>query len=156
MIPFLHQQKFLNPPPPTMALSKVEHYLSYHTRLLLPHVLSLKSSHRIAYIFSLLSAVSAGFITLISLYSQPWQNHLNYSSWQINTIASMTNLGMYLTPPILGMIADSHGPITLSLLSIIGLYPAIRIWRMFSIIQNYPLRGTVTHRSICQYCVSPS
>lgn len=107
-----------------MALSKVEHYLSYHTRLLLPHVLSLKSSHRIAYIFSLLSAVSAGFITLISLYSQPWQNHLNYSSWQINTIASMTNLGMYLTPPILGMIADSHGPITLSLLSIIGFIPS--------------------------------
>ncbi|CAI4057649.1 hypothetical protein SKDZ_04G1850 [Saccharomyces kudriavzevii ZP591] len=107
-----------------MALSKVEHYLSYHTRLLLPHVLSHQSSHRIAYIFSLLSAVSAGFITLISLYSQPWQNHLNYSSWQINTIASMTNLGMYLTPPILGMIADSHGPITLSLLAIVGFIPS--------------------------------
>ncbi len=107
-----------------MPLSKVEHYLSYHTRLLLPHVLSLQSSHRVAYIFALLSAVSAGFITLISLYSQPWQKHLNYSSWQINTIASMTNLGMYLTPPILGMIADSHGPITLSLLAIIGFIPS--------------------------------
>ncbi|CAI4037849.1 hypothetical protein SMKI_04G1830 [Saccharomyces mikatae IFO 1815] len=107
-----------------MPLSKVEHYLSYHTRLLLPHVLSPQASHRIAYIFSLLSAVSAGFITLISLYSQPWQKRLNYSSWQINTIASMTNLGMYLTPPILGMIADSHGPITLSLLAIIGFIPS--------------------------------
>ncbi|EJS44386.1 mch1p [Saccharomyces arboricola H-6] len=107
-----------------MPLSTIEHYLSYHTRLLLPHVLSRQSSHRIAYIFSLLSAVSAGFITLISLYSQPWQHRLNYSSWQINTIASMTNLGMYLTPPILGMIADSHGPITLSFLAIVGFIPS--------------------------------
>lgn len=107
-----------------MPLSNIEHYLSYHLRMVLPRVLSKKSSHRVAYIFSLLSAIAAGFISLISLYTYPWEVKLHYSSWQLNTIASMTNLGMYLTPPILGMIADTHGPITLSFLSIIGFIPS--------------------------------
>lgn len=107
-----------------MPLSILEHYLSYHLRLLLPHVLSPKSSHRLAYIFSLFSAITSGFIALISLYSFPWQLKLHYTSTQINTIASVANLGTYLTPPFLGIIADSHGPITLSLLAIVGFIPS--------------------------------
>lgn len=103
-----------------MALSTVEHYLSYYLRVLLPHFLSPKTSHKLAYIFSLFSAITSGFIALISLYSFPWQVKLHYTSTQINIISSIANLGAYLTPPILGVIADLHGPITLSCLAILG------------------------------------
>lgn len=107
-----------------MALSSIEHYLSYHLRVLLPQVLSSKSSHNIAYIFALFAAITSGFVSLISLYAQPWQEHLSYSSWQINMIVTVINMGMYLTPPILGIIADIHGPITLSLSSVLGFIPS--------------------------------
>lgn len=107
-----------------MALSTVEHYLSYYLRVLLPHFLSPKTSHKLAYIFSLFSAITSGFIALISLYSFPWQVKLNYTSTQINIISSIANLGAYLTPPILGVIADLHGPITLSCLAILGFVPS--------------------------------
>lgn len=107
-----------------MALSTVEHYLSYCLRLLLPHFLSPKSSRKLAYIFSLFSAVTSGFIALISLYSFPWQIKLHYTSTQINIISSIANLGAYLTPPILGIIADLHGPITLSCLAVLGFIPS--------------------------------
>ncbi|QLG73635.1 hypothetical protein HG535_0F01460 [Zygotorulaspora mrakii] len=110
--------------PQDMALSQVEHYLTYHVRQLLPHVLSKRSSKHVAYVFSLLSAVSSGFIVMISLYSDSWEKQLHYSAWQINMIASLANLGMYLTPPILGFLADTHGPITLSALGIIGFIPS--------------------------------
>lgn len=118
-----------------MTLSQLEHCLSYHVRMLLPHVLSKKSSHRMAYTFSLLCAMSSGFITIISLYAKPWQARLQYSAWQINMIATVTNLGMYLTPPILGIIADAHGPITLSALAILGFLPS---YTYVSYIFNHP------------------
>lgn len=106
-----------------MTISTIEHYLSYHIRLLSPHILSNKVSNKLAYLFSLLAALTSGFISLISLYTQPWHIHSGYSSWQINTIASMTTLGMYLTPPVLGIIADLHGPITLNFIAILGFIP---------------------------------
>ncbi|EDO14365.1 hypothetical protein Kpol_194p1 [Vanderwaltozyma polyspora DSM 70294] len=106
-----------------MAISTLEHYLSYHIRLLTPHILSTRVSVKLAYIFALISAVTAGFVSLISLYTQPWQERLHYTSLQINTIASMTTLGMYLTPPVLGFVADLHGPITLNFFAILGFIP---------------------------------
>ncbi|KAL3229580.1 putative transporter MCH1 [Nakaseomyces bracarensis] len=107
-----------------MALSNIEHYLSYHLRILLPQVLSSNTSHRMAYVFALFAAITSGFVSLISLYAQPWQEHLSYTSWQINMIVTIINMGMYLTPPILGIVADAHGPITLSLTSIVGFVPS--------------------------------
>ncbi|CCD24760.1 Mch1p NDAI_0D04460 [Naumovozyma dairenensis CBS 421] len=126
-----------------MPISGLEHYLSYHLRIILPHVLSKSSSRRVAYLFSLFSAITSGFITLISLYSQPWQTHLHYSSWQINMISSVTNLGMYLTPPILGIIADNHGPITLSCLSILGFIPSYAY--LGHIFYNPPPHNSITN-----------
>lgn len=107
-----------------MTLSRLEHALSYYVRLLLPQLLSPKSSHRLAYVFSLVSAVCSGFIALISLYSEPWRTHLHYSAWQVNMIVSVANLGVYLVPPILGVFADAHGPIALSTLAMLGFIPS--------------------------------
>lgn len=106
-----------------MALSRLERWLSYYVRALLPHVLSKESSYRVAYVFSLVCAMCSGFVTLVALYAKPWHAQLGYSSWQVNTIVSVANLGMYLTPPVLGMVADAHGPITLSTLAIGGFIP---------------------------------
>ncbi|QLQ80795.1 hypothetical protein HG537_0E01500 [Torulaspora globosa] len=107
-----------------MALSSVERWLSYYVRALLPHVLSKESSYRMAYVFSLVSAMCSGFVTLVALYSKPWHSQLGYSSWQVNLIVSAANLGMYLTPPVLGVVADDHGPIALSTLAIGGFIPS--------------------------------
>ncbi|CCH62937.1 hypothetical protein TBLA_0I02810 [Henningerozyma blattae CBS 6284] len=107
-----------------MSPSRLERLLSYHIRHLLPHVLSHRNLYKLSYIFALLTAVTSGFISLISLFSAPWQYHLGYTSKQINIIASWTMLGMYLTPPVLGIMADIHGPITLSWLSLFLFVPS--------------------------------
>ncbi|CCE61908.1 hypothetical protein TPHA_0B02350 [Tetrapisispora phaffii CBS 4417] len=107
-----------------MVRSNIEHYLSYHIRLSIPKILSNKSSCRVGYIFSLLAAVTSGFVTLISLFTSSWQAQLHYTSKQINTIASVITLSMYLSPCILGVIADLHGPITLNFMAILGLAPS--------------------------------
>lgn len=104
--------------------SKLERNLSHHIRHFLPHVFSHTTIYRLSYIIALLTAITSGFISLISLFSIPWQTHLYYTSKQINTIASWTMLGMYLTPPFLGIMADTHGPITLSWLSLILFVPS--------------------------------
>ncbi|CCK70176.1 Mch1p KNAG_0D04300 [Huiozyma naganishii CBS 8797] len=118
-----------------MPLSSIEHSLSYQVRRWLPHVLSTRASHRTAYVLSLLSALTSGFISLVSLYSYPWKVRLNYTSWQINTISSMASLGAYLVPPVLGILADNHGPITLSCLSIVGFIPS---YSYLAYIFNHP------------------
>lgn len=136
-----------------MALSTLEHYLSYYLRLLLPHFLSPRASHKLAYIFSLFSAITAGFVGLISLYAFPWQVKLNYTSTQINTISSITNLGAYLTPPILGIIADTHGPITLSCLAISGFIPSYYyLAYLFNNPQIAELKSSF-YGTICCFCI---
>ena len=87
-------------------------------------ILKPKHHRRLAYIFSLASAITAGFITIISMYAAPWQRQLHYSSWQINMISSFANVGMYLTPPLHGIVADIHGPITLVFIAILGFIPS--------------------------------
>lgn len=123
-----------------MAISQLESVLSYHIRLLLPQLLSHERSHKLAYILSLVSAVSSGFIGLITLYSQPWQSHLNFSAWQINLLVSIANLGVYLVPPLLGIFADAHGPIALSAFATIGFVPSYSI---LSYLFNHPEIDTV-------------
>ncbi|KAG0663792.1 putative monocarboxylate transporter mch1 [Monosporozyma unispora] len=136
-----------------MPLSTLEHYLSYYLRLLLPQVLSPRASHKLAYIFSLFSAVTSGFIGLISLYAFPWQLKLNYTSTQVNTISSIANLGTYLTPPILGIIADTHGPITLSCLAIAGFIPSYSyLAYLFNNPEIAELESSYT-ATICCFCI---
>ena len=107
-----------------MPLSQLESFLSYHLRVFLPMILKPKHHRRLAYVFSLVSAITSGFITIISMYAAPWQRQLHYSSWQINMISSFANVGMYLTPPLHGIVADIHGPITLVFIAILGFIPS--------------------------------
>ncbi|GAV52311.1 hypothetical protein ZYGR_0AG03020 [Zygosaccharomyces rouxii] len=135
-----------------MAVSRLEDALSYHVRCMLPRLLSHERSHKLAYVFSLVSAVSSGFIALITLYTQPWQSHLKYNAWQINLIVSVANLGVYLVPPILGIFADAHGPILLSALATVGFVPSYSI---LSYLFNHPEIDTITsfHWSVGCFCL---
>lgn len=135
-----------------MTLSRLEDALSYHVRWFLPQVLSHERSHKVAYLFSLVAAVSSGFIALITLYTQPWQSHLKYNAWQINLLVSVANLGVYLVPPILGVFADAHGPILLSSLATAGFVPSYSI---LSYLFNHPEIDTAAsfHWSIGCFCL---
>ncbi|CAR26331.1 hypothetical protein ZYGR_0H01400 [Zygosaccharomyces rouxii] len=135
-----------------MTVSRLENALSYHVRCLLPQLLSHERSHKLAYVFSLVSAISSGFIALITLYAQPWQSHLKYNAWQINLIVSVANLGVYLVPPLLGIFADAHGPILLSSLATVGFVPSYSI---LSYLFNHPEIDTITsfHWSIGCFCL---
>lgn len=61
---------------------------------------------------------------MISLYTVPWESKLAYSSLQINLISSAGSLGSYLTPPILGPLSDSHGPVLLTWIAFFGFVPS--------------------------------
>ncbi|SCW01789.1 LAFE_0E07294g1_1 [Lachancea fermentati] len=106
------------------TLSTVEHWLTYHIRLALHKKFSIVALRRVAFIIALISCIAAGFVTLISLFTQPWQHRLGYSALQVNLVSSAVNLGGYLTPPLLGMLSDSHGPVVLSWLALLGFVPS--------------------------------
>ncbi|KAH3899917.1 related to Probable transporter MCH1 [Saccharomycodes ludwigii] len=104
------------------GLSRVEHNLTKHIRSITGGINSIKITY-IAYIISLVSCLSAGSVTLISLFTEPWLEQYNYTPLQINLISSVINMGGYLTPPLLGLLSDSHGPVLLSMISSFGFVP---------------------------------
>lgn len=61
---------------------------------------------------------------MISMYTVPWQARLGYSSMHVNLLSSAGSLGSYLTPPLLGVLSDSHGPVILTWLSFFGFVPS--------------------------------
>ncbi|XBW38803.1 hypothetical protein QEN19_004395 [Hanseniaspora menglaensis] len=127
------------------TISVLEHNLTYHVRKTLSRIhtssvsqksetesvkfLRMKKSRYlkrltlIGYVLSLLCCLSAGSVMIISLYSSTWLTVLNYNSFQINLISSAINMGAYLAPPFLGVICDTHGPVTLSLISLLSFVP---------------------------------
>lgn len=107
-----------------MALSHLEDKLSYHIRTILNKQFHIGTLTKTAFVISLASCLTAGFITLISLYTVPWQRRLNYTLLQVNLISSAVNLSGYLSPPLLGILSDSHGPVLLSWVSFFGFVPS--------------------------------
>lgn len=67
---------------------------------------------------ALISCLSAGSIMLFSLFATGLHDLLHLTYFEINTIASLSALGMYLCNPIIGYFADCYGPASLSLISI--------------------------------------
>ncbi|SCU94345.1 LAME_0F07096g1_1 [Lachancea meyersii CBS 8951] len=107
-----------------MTLSAVEHWLTLHIRSCLKNRFHISTLRKTAFVIALISCVASGLITIISLYAKPWRNQMQYSALQINLISSATNLGGYLTPPLLGILSDSHGPVILSWLAVVGFVPS--------------------------------
>lgn len=94
---------------------RIRHHLSYHV--------SHKRLKLGSFIASLLCCLSAGSILLFLLFSFSLHN-LGLTYLQINSIASVSAIGMYLCLPVLGYLADTHGPPLLSLILIAGFVPS--------------------------------
>ncbi|SCU84391.1 LAFA_0D09714g1_1 [Lachancea sp. 'fantastica'] len=107
-----------------MTLSSIEHWLTVHIRSCLNTRFHISTLRRVAFLIALISCVASGLITIISLFTKPWRDHMHYTALQINLISSAVNLGGYLTPPLLGVLSDSHGPVILSWLAVIGFVPS--------------------------------
>ncbi|AAS53966.1 AFR595Wp [Eremothecium gossypii ATCC 10895] len=107
-----------------MSLSSLEHKLTYHVRNWLHGSgFAWNTLHMSAFLVALCACIPAGFISQISLYSEPWREHLGYSVVEVNVLFSAVNLGGYITPPLLGLLSDAHGPVMLSWLSFVGFVP---------------------------------
>lgn len=131
--------------PKERTISVFEHNLTYHVRQTLQRLDSSSTTQKsinssllqlrkqkkehleklslFGYILSLFCCISAGSVMIISLYSSTWLTLLNYNSIQINLISSCINMGAYMIPPFLGFICDTHGPVTLSLISLFAFVP---------------------------------
>ncbi|OBA26246.1 MFS general substrate transporter, partial [Hanseniaspora valbyensis NRRL Y-1626] len=129
------------------SVSMLEHNLTYHVRKTFTKIHSSTASQQ-RYCLSLVSSLAAGSVMIISLYSSTWLTLLNYNSFQINLISSAINIGAYMVPPILGAICDTHGPVTLSLISFFSFVPHYYI---MSRIGSIPI-SEVKHFSIMIYC----
>ncbi|ODQ79372.1 hypothetical protein BABINDRAFT_161778 [Babjeviella inositovora NRRL Y-12698] len=104
-------------------LSSVEAWLTHHIRQYLNTNFSQPTLKKLAFALALVSCLSAGSILLFSLFSPSLTHTLHYTLVNINTIASCSALGMYLFLPLLGHLADKHGPVILSTLSLIMFVP---------------------------------
>lgn len=72
----------------------------------------------ISFVISLIACLSSGSIMLFSLFSTSLHELIGLTYLQINFIASLSAIGMYLCLPVLGYLADCYGPSLLSFLSI--------------------------------------
>jgi len=107
-----------------MALSNIETALTKHIRFFLQTHYSTSSLKKLACSISLLSCLCAGSVLLFSLFTPILQHQLHYTQLQINIIGSFTSIGMYLPLPILGYLADCHGPVLLSIISVVMFPPS--------------------------------
>lgn len=63
------------------------------------------------------ASLCAGSLTTFSLYGHLFQSRLHYTQYQVNLVAVVAELGLYLFVPVFGYICDRHGPRPASLLS---------------------------------------
>lgn len=72
---------------------------------------------RVAFCSAILSCVCAGSITTFSLYGHLFQERLDYTQLQVNTVSISASLALYLPVSILGYACDRFGPKPLSFAS---------------------------------------
>lgn len=75
-----------------------------------------------AFVIALFLCLSAGLILLFLLFG-PLLAAAGFSQIDINTIALLSALGMYLLLPVLGAVADRHGPVLLLALLVVLFVP---------------------------------
>ncbi|RCK64470.1 putative transporter MCH1 [Candida viswanathii] len=121
------------------------HHVSHSIKKYLSQHIALENLKKLAFIFSLLSCLVAGSILLFTLYTASFHDLLGLSYLQINSIASLSALGMYFCLPVLGYLADSYGPALLSLFLIWFFCPSY-------FVNSYLVSMKVT--SIYGYCIT--
>lgn len=73
----------------------------------------------LSFVSAVLSALSAGSVTVFSLYAPRFQSRLHFSQFQINAISSAMSLALYIPVPFIGYMCDRVGPGPLSLLAVL-------------------------------------
>lgn len=121
------------------------HHVSHSIKKYLSRHVALENLKKLAFLFSLLSCLVAGSILLFTLYTASFHDLLGLSYLQINSIASLSALGMYFCLPVLGYLADSYGPALLSLFLIWFFCPSY-------FVNSYLVNLRVT--SIYGYCIT--
>lgn len=129
----------------SVAMHKHLHHVSHSIKKYLSQHIALDNLKKLAFLFSLLSCLVAGSILLFTLYTASFHDLLGLSYLQINSIASLSALGMYFCLPVLGYLADSYGPALLSLFLIWFFCPSY-------FVNSYLVSLKVT--SIYGYCIT--
>ncbi|CAH2354270.1 probable transporter Mch1p [[Candida] railenensis] len=91
---------------------------SHSIKIYLSRHISIQYLKLSAFLVALFSCLSCGSILLFSLYSVSIHEMIGMSYLQINFIASLSAIGMYLCLPVLGYLSDCYGPSLLAMLSI--------------------------------------
>lgn len=100
------------------------HRISHRIKHILSRHISVANLKRSSFLISLVSCLSAGSIMLFSLFSTSLHELVGFTYLQINFIASLSAMGMYLCLPFLGYLADCYGPSLLSLFLILFFCPS--------------------------------
>lgn len=108
-----------------MPLSSIETTLTFHTRGFLQRAFTKRQLQISSYLISLISCLCTGSILLFPLFT-PVLLH-SYSQYEVNVIGSLASIGMYFPLPVLGYLADCHGPVILSLISIVLFTPGYAV-----------------------------
>lgn len=99
------------------GLSRLEHVLTVHIRRVLQSTFTADQIRYMSFIMSLLTCLVDASVAIFSLFTSAFILNLGYTQISINIIAGSMMIGLYLTLPMLGYLADAHGPV---LLAIIG------------------------------------
>lgn len=102
----------------TYLLFTMLNKLTHHTRTYLSKHVSTDRLKLIAFVIALFACLSLGSIMLFSLFATSIHDSMSYSYLEINFIASLLAIGMYLCLPVLGYLADCYGPALLSIILI--------------------------------------
>lgn len=100
------------------ALSHLEHALTLPLRRFLQARFTAPQIRYAAFALSLTTCLLDASVVTFSLFTAKFIAKLHYSQVDINVISGVMLSGLYLTLPLLGYLADAHGPV---LLAVIGL-----------------------------------
>ncbi|KAF2842530.1 MFS general substrate transporter [Patellaria atrata CBS 101060] len=64
----------------------------------------------LSFIWAVVNCLCAGSITAYSLYGHIFQSRLHYTQFQINIVAIVAEIGMYVIVPAVGYLCDRYGP----------------------------------------------
>ncbi|ODV83694.1 hypothetical protein CANARDRAFT_29689 [[Candida] arabinofermentans NRRL YB-2248] len=98
-------------------ISKIENALTFHIRRYLSDRYTLDQIRLWSFIVSLLTCLVDASVATFSMFTPQFIAKLGYDQFKINIIAGSMSVGLYLTLPILGYIADSYGMVLLSLVN---------------------------------------
>ncbi|CDK28417.1 unnamed protein product [Kuraishia capsulata CBS 1993] len=117
-------------------ISSIEHALTHHIRVFLFQHFSKEGLRRTCFATSLGVCLFAGSVMTFSLFTDPLIYDLQYSQLQINIIGGSIAAGLYFFLPMLGYLADLHGPVLLAALSMLTFGPS---YFLAAIVYKYKL-----------------